>query len=129
MTRVIKFRAWDGKKMHILNHFQLRHDREDLKMVAGDDPLRCRKGGGYTVRWPLMQYTGIKDKNGQEIYEGDALYHDFHQLILIVGWDEDRAGFYFNGDYAFIDIDSVHLTVVGNVHETPEVMEPTNANG
>ena len=79
----------------------------------------------------LMQYTGLKDKNGVEIYEGDVLgmLHKKHGLqnTKVVVWDEVHACFDWedaNGDSwpdgftGFYD----EYEVIGNVYENPELL-------
>lgn len=71
--REIKFRAWDGKRMYYdPNDFYLRMDGSCFDVFEGemDEPI-C----GQPI---LMQYTGLKDKNGKEIYEGDIVKTSYH---------------------------------------------------
>ena len=81
------------------------------------------------------QYTGLCDKNGREIYEGDivrAINHDGPKKNFIVTWSEKRwylekrnGAWYDNGDY--YRGDDIHwgreTSVIGNVHEHPELLE------
>ncbi len=75
MEREIKFRFWDGK-MHILNLYQTEsYDdyvlREDNRESWIDDHCGA-------VKRKLMQYTGLRDKNGKEIYEGDICNVEYY---------------------------------------------------
>ena len=110
--REIKFRAWDAEAREMLGPFASGCE------LAGD---------GFDSEWILMQYTGLKDKNGREIYEGDIL-NDGGRLNNEVIYEApcfDLNG-YDNGDYYvggcpnFHDWDS--MIVLGNIHENPELL-------
>lgn len=59
--REIKFRAWDGKRIFVPAIHHSGYDLNELLYSFDSDGVK------------LMQYTGLKDKNGMEIYEGDIL--------------------------------------------------------
>lgn len=62
MSREIKFRAWDDAIIHI------------MPQMVGPFMIKDSVLASYAnINAPLMQYTGLKDKNGVEIYEGDIL--------------------------------------------------------
>ena len=78
------------------------------------------------------QYTGLKDRNGQEIYEGDILrdqesYDEIYYYKVI--WHEANACFYFKdcfGDYECFQGEDLYLNqieVIGNIYENPELPE------
>jgi uncharacterized phage protein (TIGR01671 family) len=122
--REIKFRAWDrrvGKMWH--------------PIVRPDGVLMTENSmGGYITFHdqkpsdPLMQYTGLKDKNGQEIYEGDILrYHwQADDVFWLVGWCSQDAGFDLIHPPSGSSNDNWEpeiLEVIGNIHENPELLE------
>jgi uncharacterized phage protein (TIGR01671 family) len=78
----------------------------------------------------IGQYTGLKDKNGRKIYEGDICYCREYECFGKVKWNEDEAGFFFcvayeGGGfeeerlYEYVD----ELEVIGNIHDNPELLE------
>ena len=103
--REIKFRAWDGEHMNDMNYLANWH----LGMINPNDEL------------PLfMQFTGLHDKNGKEIYEGDIIEQD--GLLREVEWDYTLLS-----AIKYNKFGSTHgaITVIGNIHENPE-LTPTN---
>jgi len=128
--REIKVRAWDIKN-------NIWHEN-----FGGIFPWGTREGERNVIHIGIMplhfvfeQYTGIKDANGKEIYEGDILSnnetqldeHGFPQKMLrVVKWNKDGWWSPFN---EIVDFDGVtwapneKFEIVGNMHENPELME------
>ena len=75
------------------------------------------------------QCTGLKDKNGKLIYEGDvvSLVPEIEKIRYVVKWDEYNAQLFLDGLNKRVRIDfntiDLKLEVVGNIHENPELLE------
>ncbi len=115
MNREIKFRFWCGGE--ILPDYQLlSHKEHGIQTINGIlDGI---------VRWHVMQYTGLKDKHGKEIYEGDivTLSYDTNALGTIE-WAEEHGGFSIDwGSEVVYTLDVVGLKIIGNIYENPELL-------
>ena len=106
--REIKFRAWDTerKKMEYCGLARIGEYHE-------------------LMEHPLMQFTGLKDKNSKEIYEGDIVKHqiyskfavkDLEYFFSIILPDVWKWGWYGNAD-------NLGFEVIGNLYENPELIE------
>ena len=109
--REIKFRAWDKKNKIMI-------DPEMLEGLFGN----MKSDDGQTI---LMQYTGLKDKNGVEIYEDDVVKYKFTNTLIIPvtwhQWEEEMStgvGFYFPWFFEKDDIE-----VLGNIYQNPELLK------
>ena len=76
----------------------------------------------------LMQYTGLKDKNNKEIYEGDILFESFGERYYKVVFENGGFRAEFKGDFDehsfdLIDVVAQGCEIVGNIYENPELME------
>lgn len=115
--RTIKFRAWNDLERKMTKDFQ-------------DDRAYLNENGEL-VHWAqhsLMQFTGLLDKNGKEIYEGDLLrYEDEGNImgsgVYTVQWDEEDAGWGLDGSATCAGQVMRLSEVIGNVYETPELEE------
>jgi uncharacterized phage protein (TIGR01671 family) len=125
--REIKFRAWD-KEYNVMS--EVTEIFFDSKVVKIQRIMPSKWLNIYLQIFnniELMQYTGLKDKNGKEIYEGDILHCEGHWNLYTV-WDEENARF------AFLCTDWVvtqghpiqpHISsyaIIGNIYENPELL-------
>lgn len=81
-----------------------------------------------------MQYTGLKDENGKEVYEGDIVeatycvdgcYYDTEDEYSVIQWDDKQCGFniMFKDELLSSPISYyVSFEVVGNIYENPELL-------
>jgi len=140
----IKFRAWDKREKRIFNvtEIEFSFNNEifnEIKEVKLDGKWgKCcgldRYGQKECFTWwgeyrdgkdcELIQFTGLTDDNGKEIFEGDIVditVDGFPKLIGSVIWDKLFAGFQiWDGEDEF-DIKK-NVKVIGNIYENPELL-------
>ena len=108
--REIKFRAWDKDHKEMIEDVDVGRNCLVGHSTKGGAPVYMGK------EFELMQYTGLKDKNGKEIYEGDFLKSGDCQYFVEWG----ASGF-----LPFIDphlnMGIVEYEIVGNIYENPEL--------
>ena len=137
MKREIKFRAWNDLHNKMYPVSDIEWDTDGRMWVTADDG----KNGIELIddEAYLMQYTGLHDKNGREIYESDILKvtgEDGESYVATVKWfgDEDYPAFdlegipetWFYGANALATIfqEGVETCeVIGNIFENPELLE------
>ena len=115
--REIKFRAWDKKNKRIYEVWELTLEEDgsvDILRMWGMKGRQMFKLGGEIE---LMQYTGLKDKNGKEIYEGDIVKTNNKRIFSI----EIPDIFYKLADGSWMT--ETDFGVIGNIYENPELLE------
>jgi hypothetical protein len=117
MSREIKFRAWRENKMHY--NITTAHYEHNAMSGSGGDLWDFAEW----MKWSkVMQYTGMKDKNGAEIYEGDIIKYDRHDDPVIIRWTEE--GMDYTG-WIFEDLftQGGPFEVIGNIFENSELLK------
>ena len=143
--RTIKFRAWDklDKSMYSIREIDFLADgiinsiRTVVPLQTTDEDIDFDFPIRRNNEYELMQFTGLKDKNGKEIYEGDIIKKEFytnysgkaikHESIGIVKFEERKFTSCFYILYHEIGHFQVtfneSIEVIGNVYETPELLK------
>ena len=136
MMREIKFRAWDKAKHRMLGVDQLAFGPNgELESIYGfgrdfsNDPEALMGEKPDLNDAELMQYTGLHDKNGRSIYEGDVLdiglrNQDGKPVVAPVSYEAYLAGYALDneghGIWQRLDVDG---EVIGNIFENPELLD------
>ena len=121
MSRVIKFRAWDAPKGMF--------DIDVLALTEGPWSSEGRKGVSIPHQPSIyvMQFTGLQDINGVDIYESDIV--DGYIGGLVVNGSavifDDGAFSLDLGNYLPCLYEAANISIIGNIHEDPELLEVT----
>lgn len=131
MKRQLKFRAWEGEKM-------IYSDKGQFYLMSSNIQIPSSTGHEFYDRdYPVMQLTGLTDKNGVEIYEGDILQGD-NSVIYSVFFDNGsfmgRTEKFFLEDESkrakeqypqpnhLRDFQMSSIKVIGNVYQNPTII-------
>jgi len=118
--REIKFRAWDKEE----KRFWIPEGSQPCSIEGA---ILDFSGGDGFLEW--SQYTGLKDKNGKEIFEGDVVRAI--GVFYVVEWNKKSLGFQFRPiskgreKMEIINLfegDPVKLEIIGNIYENPELL-------
>ncbi|GAB7387413.1 YopX family protein [Bacillaceae bacterium] len=110
--REIKFRVWHKPSKTM---FDWEKVKNNTFRIVEDDQLS------------VMQYTGLKDRNGKEIYEGDIVSDEYGNVAPIE-WVQEIAQFlvmYESEPQEIGEWCTNAFEVIGNIYENPELLEQT----
>lgn len=122
-----KFRAYDSSS------YKRMYKPDEVMVGNGDiwiiDEDSCDNEWIVNNDIHLMQSTGLVDREGTEVFEGDILHHQIQtEYTFIVKYDEDNARWYGDGLSRTYRIDLMkhsmqYYKVIGNIYENPELLE------
>ena len=121
----LKFRVWD-KKLQILgtvSNIDFKYEEVTFYIDDEEELDTCQ----LLKDVEIMQSTGLKDKNGKEIYEGDIVRNTHTGSVGKVHWCVHNTGFFYyvekdKKDYTVFRA-KYNLEVIGNIYENKELLE------
>ena len=127
---MIKFRAWHNELGRMMSISDMWFNVDSLGEIGLNDTIM----NDYITVSPdeieLMQSTGLVDKEGTEVFEGDILHHQIQtEYTFIVKYDKDKGRWYGDGLSRTYRIDIAkrflpyYYKVIGNIYENPELLE------
>ena len=135
MNREIKFRAWHKENKEMFEVGEMDFNFQSIYYSMGNISFD---------EFEIMQFTGLKDKNGKEIYEGDIVKYTFDLpgskfatenglkvRIDKVFWSEWRSSFAIGNGMANNNLfnyvrNGNRVEIIGNIHDNPELIRRKN---
>ena len=116
MNDRFKFRVWDKRRNKFIE------SPESTPMLQANGLLAYFKDAKYMNNYVVQFCTGLKDKNGKLIYEGDIVKEtltDFinEEIIIVVKWDN------LNASYNLENLQNCEREVIGNIYENKSLLE------
>lgn len=131
--REIKFRAWDKVTKQLVEIDSIGWVNDALYIeVSLPDPRgneQTYRVSRATTNCEIMQYTGLKDKNGKEIYEGDIRVGKYYfqeeakRGVEVMTWHEKEGYWYWKNVSPSYIPDFIEVEVIGNIYENPELVQ------
>lgn len=124
---VPKFRAWDSSKKEMFTDtFAITESGQVV--VVEQESVASPPDYVFVEHLVIMQSTGLVDKEGTEVFEGDILHHQIQtEYTFIVKYDKDNARWYGDGLSRTYRIDLMkhfmqYYKIIGNIYENPELL-------
>lgn len=147
-----KYRAWDKQQQRMIavSNLHFGEDGSGHTIILED---RTREGYGRLLvmgeNAELMQYTGLKDREGKEVYENDIVRSHRHNFNLIVKWCDgkrenlgNQVGWMLDDGYYHVDFEAylavhemsereeyLNASVLGNIYEQSELLKTVGSFG
>lgn len=121
MSRQIKFRVWDVLNNEMLYSSDKTANCFNIKL-NGD--VVDGNGCSYDETFPIMQYTGLKDENGKDVYEGDIIKFPqrTHCIYSEVTYSEYDLAFKIEDRFIRELLKHKIIVVIGNIYENKELL-------
>ncbi len=130
--REIKFRAWNNREkvMSLLRGFDFLIKQAIINCPNEKSKTAISSWDYKDKEIKLMQFTGLQDKNGKDIYEGDIVIYQYifedKESTFEIVWNVDRNGFYAEDEENMWCLEKElkkNFEVIGNIYENPELLE------
>ncbi|MEZ7599853.1 YopX family protein [Streptococcus sp. 27098_8_69] len=125
-----RYRAWIKSLKWMCDVTNISFDSKFVDICQQGDTERCTEMSVEFDEIKLMQSTGLKDKNGKEIFEGDIV--DYKGRKALVSWHGSYASFIYrfvdelqkrNAEWNPLYLAYMRCEVIGNIYENPERWE------